>query len=243
MAHPKSLPAPAPRKRVIVVDDHPMFRHGLAQILAREPGLELSAQASNFAEALELARACKPDVALIDIMMPGVNGIELIKTLLAEFPGLRILMLSMHEESIYAQRAVRAGALGFLGKDASYEDLVEAIHRVAEGRLYLSSELTEKLLTFAIQDLDIDSDPNLETLSARELEVLRLYGEGLDTNEILTRFNIGMKTIETYRTRLKAKLGLADFPDLLRFAKNWVERDTIGPADEKKIGDDRLNPV
>jgi DNA-binding NarL/FixJ family response regulator len=211
-------------KEVLVVDDHPMFRHGLARILEQEPRFRLAAEASNFKEALTAARERKLELALLDVSMPGINGIELIKALRAEHPELRMLVLSMHDESLYALRAIRAGALGFVSKDDPYETLVEAIHRVAEGRLFLRPELMEQLLLHAVHRLDIDSHPDLDSLSRRELEVLGLYGQGVGTEEICARFGVGVKTVETYRTRLKAKLGLADLPDLVRFAQDWIRQ-------------------
>ncbi len=241
-ALPPSVDSAGSPRRVLVVDDHPMFRLGLVRLLEREPGLLLCAEASHFRDALEAARVHRPDLALVDVSMPGISGLELIKALLAEHPGLRMLVLSMHDESLYALRAVRAGALGFVSKDAPYETLRIAIHQVAEGRLYLSPALADRLLFHAIHHLQIESDPELDSLSTREREVLELYGRGLATHEICEHFQIGTKTVETYRTRLKAKLGLANLRDLIRFARDWVRQQSAPrEIDHREPPDDSLN--
>lgn len=218
--------APA-RQRVLIVDDHPMFRHGIARVLSREPDLEICAEASNFGEALNAGRRWKPDLALVDISMPGINGLELIKALRAEHPELRMLVLSMYSESLYALRAVRAGALGYLMKDESYETVVTAIRSVLDDRLFLSPSLVGTLFSFAVEHLDCDSHPDLEALSSRERQVLQLYGEGCSTREICDRFQIGLKTVETYRTRIKEKLGLENLSELLHFAAGWVQQQSL----------------
>lgn len=207
---------------VILVDDHPTFRHGLASVLENEGGFDIRATVGTPGAALEAARREQPSLAIIDIAMPGMNGIELIKALRAEHPDLRMLALSMHEEAAFAVRAVRAGALGYVAKAAAHETLTLAISRVLSGQLYLSEDLTDRLLQRAISGSGLENcHPNFELLSAREVEILTLYGEGLGTREICERTGIGNKTVETYRTRIKKKLGLNNFSELRRFAAGW----------------------
>ena len=210
---------------VIIVDDHPLFRHGMVQLLERDPDMAVLGEASDGASAVELARKTEPTVALIDISMPGRNGIELIKSLKAEFPALRMIAVSMHDEMLYAVRALRAGALGYIRKTEPLSRIHEAIRVIADGHVFVTDELGRHLVTFAIEHLDTEGNPGVESLSDREREVLEHYGRGLTTSEICRTLNIGSKTIETYRTRLKAKLRLSDMAELVQFAEAWMQRD------------------
>ena len=151
-----------------------------------------------------------------------------------------MLVLSMYSESLYALRSIRAGALGYVMKDESYDTIVAAIRSVTEGRLFLSAGLAGRLISFAIQNVNGDSHPDLEALSARELEVLRFYGEGRSTREICDHFQIGLKTVETYRTRIKDKLGLADLQHLIHFASDWVQQTLTASSDSPAPPSNRL---
>lgn len=207
-------------KRIILVDDHAIVRAGLIEILHRRPGLQVVGEAANASEAMRLVSQLQPDLVIIDVSLEvGMNGIELLKHLRTQHAKLPILMLSMHDEDIYAERALNAGASGYLVKRAPIERYYEAIERVLSGRIYASAELMERML----QRSPDKNGGELSSLSDRELEVLELIGRGLGTREIATNLHLSVKTIETYRANLKAKLSLETAPQLVRFAVQWVE--------------------
>jgi len=220
---PPEPPASAvPALRLLIVDDHPLFRQGLGHFVQSTPGLTLCGEAANAPHALEAARRLQPDLVLLDISMPGTNGIELIKLLLAEHPKLPILVLSMHDESLYALRSLRAGAKGYVMKQGDMTQVAEAIRQVASGGIYVSPEFSKRLIFKAIQGSENDLGSPVDTLSDRELEVLELFGRGKSTREIAESLSRSMKTIETHRAHIKSKLGFKHADELVKFAVEWI---------------------
>jgi DNA-binding NarL/FixJ family response regulator len=211
------------RKRVLLVDDHAVVRKGLSAMIAEEPDLMVCGEAETAPHALEAMRRLEPDVALLDISMPGTNGIELIKAMLAERPKLPILMLSVHDESLYALRALRAGAKGYLMKSEAVPEIFAALRKVLAGETYVSPRLGERLVFQAIQSQNgsLLGSP-VDKLSDRELEVLHHLGKGHGTREIAVTLNLSVKTVETHRAHIKEKLGVKDSAEMVRFALDWV---------------------
>lgn len=209
-------------RRLLIVDDHPVFRHGIIQLLGKLPEVTICGEADNAQSALHAMRQLKPEVALIDVSMPGTNGIELIKLMLAEEPRLIILMVSMHDESLYALRALRAGAKGYVMKQQAMENVLEALRKVMNGGIYVSPQFSERLVFKAIQGSDTDLGSPVDKLSDRELEVLQLFGRGKSTREIAERLHLSVKTIETHRAHIKEKLGFKDAEEMVKFATEWM---------------------
>jgi DNA-binding NarL/FixJ family response regulator len=209
--------------RILIVDDHPAVREALAIRLARLPDVEVCGEAADAAEALRLAAASDPDVAVIDIALKTSNGIDLIKRLKARNERIRMIVWSMYGDDLYAERALRAGALGYINKEEATDKIVEAIRQVLDGKVYLSSAMTEKLLKRAVGPASPDLGfPAVESLSDRELDVFRLIGQGRKTREIAAQLHLSVKTVETYRDRIREKLGLADGTELARCAMQWT---------------------
>ena len=220
ITQPHREQAHAMTKRIILVDDHAVVRAGLIEIFQRRPGFTVVGEAANASEAMRLVSQLSPDLVVVDVSLEvGMNGIELLKHLRTQHASLPILVLSMHEEDIYAERALNAGASGYLVKRAPIEQYYEAIDKVLAGRVYASPAVMEGMLGRGSKA----NAGELGTLSDRELEVLELIGRGLGTREIATNLHLSVKTIETYRANLKAKLSLDSAPQLVRFAVQWVE--------------------
>lgn len=214
--------AAASQKRILVVDDHPVFRHGVVSVISQQADLTVCGEADQASTALEAMRRLKPDLALLDISMPGTNGIELIKLMLAEQPKLQILIVSMHDESLYALRALRAGAKGYVMKAEAMTQVILAIRKVIEGQIYVSARFSERLVFKAVQSLEGGMGSPVDKLSDRELEVLQLIGKGFGTREIANELHLSVKTIETHRAHIKEKLGFKDAGEMVRFAIEWV---------------------
>jgi len=219
-------PAVGARKRakILIVDDHPVVRYGLLQMLSNEPDLEVCGEAASAQEALALVDQRKPDVAIVDISLKGTNGIELVKQIHAMRPEARILVSSMHDEKLFAERALRAGANGYINKQVAITEMVGAIRRVLSGKVYLSAPMTERMVERAAR---VDSDASrsvIQRLSDRELEVFSLLGDGLSTREVAQRLNLSVKTIETHRAQIKRKLGLRNSTELIQRAVEWTLR-------------------
>jgi DNA-binding NarL/FixJ family response regulator len=218
----KNKPAPAKTKRIVIVDDHPLFRKGLEQLInTTGDGFGICGEAGDAAEGMARIRELKPDMAIIDLSLPGANGIELIKNIRAEFHALPILILSMHDESLYALRALRAGAQGYVMKQEALENVIGAIREVLAGRPYLSAEMSAKLIT-SFASGGTQANPT-DKLSDRELEILELIGKGRDVHEISDALHISRKTVETHRAHIKEKLNLKNAREVTRFAAQWVE--------------------
>jgi DNA-binding NarL/FixJ family response regulator len=213
---------PKKRTKVLVVDDHPAVREALAVRIGRQPDLELCGEASDVGAALRLLGDARPDVAVVDITLRSGDGLDLIKRMKDRDDHVRILVWSMHGESLYAERALRAGALGYVNKDQATGTIVEAIRRVRDGKVWLSEAMTERLLRRAVGGAEGVTRSPLDALADRELEVFRLIGQGLKTAEIADRLHLSVKTVETYRDRIRQKLDLPDGTRLAHYATQWV---------------------
>jgi len=210
-------------KKIIIVDDHPLMRKGLALTLGMEADLEVCGQAESAEEALSMVEKTQPDIAVVDISLPGMSGLELIKHMQVLAPGVRILVVSRHDESLYAERAIRAGARGYVMKLEAGEVIVKAVRRVLNGGLYVSEEINERLLMGMLSGRESLAMSPLEVLSDRELEVFELTGRGINTREIAERLHLSVKTVESYRARIKTKLDLNNATELMQHAVQWVE--------------------
>lgn len=209
--------------RILIVDDHPAVREALALRIRGQPGLEVCGEAADMSEALRLVADTEPDVAVVDITLKAGNGIDLIKRIRDRNSSVRMLVWSMHSESLYAERALRAGAMGYINKDQATDEIVKAILQVLEGKVYLSDTMAQKMLFRAIgRGREEVSKSRLDILADRELEVFRLIGQGVKTAEIAERLHLSVKTIETYRDRIRQKLNLSHGTELARFATQWM---------------------
>jgi len=207
--------------RVLVVDDHPIVRHGIAQLFDQQPGVSVAAQASTASDALDQAVQGGFDLAVIDVSLQGVSGLELIKQIRERGVETPILVMSMHDEMFYAERALRAGAQGYVMKQRPTQEIVQALRRVVDGDLYLSPEMSDQLLRRAV-DGSAQEKLGPSQLSDRELEVLQLLGQGISTREIAEQLHLSIKTIESYRANIKRKLELKNATELMRYAVDWV---------------------
>ncbi len=209
------------RHKVLIVDDHPIVRHGLAELIARQPDLEVCGDAADVPEALRQVEAQRPDVAVIDISLEGGNGIELIGKIKALYPGVKMLVSSMHDEKVFAGRALRAGALGYISKRESIRKVIDALRQILRGEIYLSTQMANRLLHRAAFGEPLDQHPT-EVLSNRELEVFEMTGHGMTTQQIAHKLGISPRTVETHRKNIKTKLRLANSAQLTRAACQWV---------------------
>jgi len=201
--------------RIVIADDHVLVRRGLAELLREMDDFRIVGEAASGDELLRLVRDGRVDVVVMDMSMPGPSGLDLVKSLRAEFPRLPILVLSAHPEDQYAVRVVRAGAMGYLTKESAEADLVEAVRRVASGKRFLTQSLAESLLDAL--DSDPDADPHT-ALSDREYQVLRLLASGLTVGGIAEHLSLSVKTVSTYRSRLLEKMGMSNNAELTRYA-------------------------
>lgn len=210
--------------RLVIVDDHPLMREGQARALDSEMDLDVVAQYESAEDLLEEIDDLAIDLAIVDISLPGMSGLELIKHLQSLEPDLPIVVLSRHDEKLYAERVIRAGARGYVMKDEPSETMVKAVRRVLDGGVFVSDEMTDRVLMSMASGgkNQIGASP-LEVLSDRELEVFELIGRGFGTSEIAERMHIGVKTVGSYRRRIKDKLNLEGGSELTRQAVQWVE--------------------
>jgi len=218
---------PPDAKRIVIVDDHPLFRKGLEELIHSDGSFAVCGEAGNASEGIDVIRQLGPDLAIVDLSLPGANGIELIKNIRAEFPKLPILVLSMHDESLYALRALRAGAEGYVMKHEAMANVIHAIHEVFNGRPYLSPAMAAQVITkFSHRNADGAADP-VERLSDRELEILELIGKGNEVRQIAKLLHLSPKTVETHRAHIKEKLGLKNAREVARFALQWIEARSV----------------
>jgi DNA-binding NarL/FixJ family response regulator len=208
-------------KRILIVDDHPVLRKGLARLIETKNGFEVCGEASDALEAMQLIRSLQPDLVMVDLVLPGESGIALTKKIRGEFPKLPVLVLSMHEEAPYAARALRAGAMGYIVKQDAIDNIVTALGDVLSGKRYLSPNIAKELTTQLGSEDAADSDPT-RILSDRELEILELIGKGQEVRDIAAKLRLSPKTVETHRTHIKEKLKLQNSRQVARFAVQWV---------------------
>lgn len=217
-----NAPGAAAPKRILVVDDHPVVRQGIKHLLEMEPDLRVCAEAESAGEALQALQKTHPDLVIVDISLKGTDGLELTKWIRAQDEKLPILVLSMHDENLYAERVLRAGAHGYLMKAEVGDKIITAVRRVLSGQIYLSEKVGQNILHEVTgRNQPADKSP-IRQLSDRELEVFRLIGQGHGTREIAGLLHLSVKTIETYRAHIKEKLGLANATQLVRYAAQWV---------------------
>lgn len=211
-----------PVSRVLIVDDHPIVRQGLAQLIAQETDLEVCGEADDPETALTAVEERRPDIAVIDLMLKGTPGFHLIRTLRARHRELPVLVISMHDEAVYAERALRAGALGYIMKEEATELVLTAVRKVLEGDVYVSERMIPRILRRLVGG-GSDED-GVDRLSDRELEVFQWIGRGLSVSDIGERLRVSPKTVESYRSHIKEKLGLASANDVVRVAASWLEQ-------------------
>jgi DNA-binding NarL/FixJ family response regulator len=214
---------PLPKAKVLIVDDHPAVREALVIRISTLPDMEVCGEAADAQEAMDIVAEKKPTVAIIDITLRNGSGIDLIKRIQARDQDVRLLVWSMHAETLYAERALRAGAMGYITKEQATSQMIDAIRQVIAGKIYLSPRMTDELLTRTVGGgkSPLDRSP-VEALSDRELEVFRLIGQGITTAEIATRLHLSIGTIWTYRDRIREKLNLRGGTKLTHFATEWV---------------------
>lgn len=212
----------APKTRILMVDDHPIVREGMALFLNAQPDLDLCCEAGNTEEALSALSQCDAALAIVDITLDGESGLDLIRVMRRRFPGVAILAMSLHDESIFAERALRAGAGGYLMKHEATANILLAVRTVRSGGVYLSAAMHRRLAQKLASPGDPAASP-IAGLSAREFEILHLLGLGFGTRQISEKLNRSIKTIEAHRASLKEKLQLKSGADLVRFASKWLD--------------------
>ena len=206
------------KSRILVVDDHPMVREWLAQMIHREPDLQVCGEAGDAAETLKAIESSKPDMAIVDLTMKDSDGTELIREIASRFSDLPVLVLSMHDESLYAERVIRAGAKGYIAKQEAAEKIRSAIHCVLDGQVYLSEAVASKIIRDTVASRTASPAPSVDRLSEQQLTVMRLIGRGRTTNQIADELQLSVKTVEGYIARIKEKLDLKTANELLQYA-------------------------
>ena len=209
-------------KRIVIVDDHPVLRKGLGRIINSNDDFVICGEAGEANEGMALIRRERPDLVIADIGLPGASGIELTKNIRAEFPDMPVLILSMHEESLYAMRALRAGATGYIIKQEAIEKIADALREVLNGRRYLSPAISQQLGANSEEQAGTRSATPIAQLTDRELEILELIGKGREVREIAEQLRLSPKTVETHRTHIKEKLNLKNARGVARFAVQWL---------------------
>lgn len=210
-----------PKSKVVLIDDHPLVREWLSNLIHQQPDLAVCGEAESAPAAMEVIAASKPDVAIVDISLKGSSGIELIKDIKAAHPRVAVIVLSMHDERLYAERALRAGARGYIMKRETTKKVIACIRRVLEGKLYVSDQLASLLAEKFVDGSAMSVQSPVEQLSDRELEVFQMLGEGQETRQIAESLHVSMKTVQAYCARIKEKLRLANATELLREAIRW----------------------
>ncbi|KQO65792.1 LuxR family transcriptional regulator [Methylobacterium sp. Leaf87] len=217
------------RIRVVLADDHPIVLAGIRALLNADPEIELVGEATNGGEALPLIRSVSPEVAVVDVSMPGLNGLELTERVTAECPGTKVLVLTVHEDAAYVQPLLKAGARGYLLKRSAAEDLLRAVHAVAAGGVYLDPSVASHAMAQPATSAKGTGGDGGEALSPREAETLRLIAQGLSNKEIARRINVSVKSVETYKARAAEKLGLRTRAEIIRYAAShgWLDALTL----------------
>jgi DNA-binding NarL/FixJ family response regulator len=211
-----------PRQRIFIVDDHPMTRYGIAQLLKQEREFEVCGEADTAHRALAAIKALKPNLVLADLTMPGKDGLEFVKDMRAMHPHVAVLVVSMHDEALYAERVLRAGGRGYVMKHAGGKELLQAIRRVLDGHVYVSEAMAERALDAFSGQRSQTADSVIGQLTDRELQVFQCLGQGMTSREIGERLHMSVKTVETHRRHVRENLKLKTGPELIRFAVRWV---------------------
>jgi DNA-binding NarL/FixJ family response regulator len=211
------------RRKIFIVDDHPIVRKGLSQMINQETDLMVCGEADSAQHALESLKKFQPDLMIVDISLQGIDGIELIKIIKARYGNLPVLVVSMHDESLFAERALRVGARGYIMKQEAIEKMMEAIRKVLRGELYISEGVSANIVKRFIDGKAETNQSTIEILSDRELEVFQLIGQGIGTRQIADNLNVSVKTVESYRANIKEKLKLKNATELMKHAVHWVE--------------------
>jgi DNA-binding NarL/FixJ family response regulator len=209
------------KKRILVVDDHPIVRQGLTLLINREPDLLVCGEAEEATAAMHVLASARPDLLIVDISLNGPDGIDLLKNVRLTYPSLPVLILSMHDESIYAERALRAGANGYIMKQEATENVLVAVRRILSGEIYVSARIANQMLRHYITGSGNLRNSTIAELSDRELEVFRLIGEGHGTRQIAEELHLSIKTVETYQAHIKEKLSLRSSRELMQHAIQW----------------------
>ena len=209
------------KKRILVVDDHPIVRQGLALLINREPDLVVCGEAEEATGAMHVLASARPDVLIVDISLNGPDGLDLLKNIRTTHPALPVLILSMHDETIYAERALRAGANGYIMKQEATEKVLVAVRRILNGEIYVSDHIANKMLKHYITGAGTLRNSSIADLSDRELEVFRLIGEGHGTRQIAEELHLSVKTVESYQAHIKEKLSLRSARELMQHAIQW----------------------
>lgn len=226
--HKKSTSLARTKTRVFIVDDHPIIRQGLIQLINQEEDLAVCGDSEDACQALEKVKELQPGIVIADISLKGMSGIDLIKNLKARYPDLPILVLSMHDESLYAERVLRAGARGYIMKQEATGKFLEAIRRILKGEIYVSDSITSRILEKSIDSRGQPRISPVERLSDRELEVFQFIGKGFKTRQIAKELHLSIKTVETYRENIKDKMKIDNATELVRHAVQWVEGESLG---------------
>lgn len=219
---PTALGTPASPAKIMIVDDHPFLRRGLAEFIEDEAGMQVCGQASGITEAIRMIERINPDVLVVDLKLKDGSGFELIKQVKAMNRLVRMLVLSMYDETMYAERALRAGAMGYITKEEASDKVVDAIRQILRGEIYLSDQMSVRMLKDVASGRPRRAGTPLESLSDRELEVFELIGHAQGTRQIAKRLHLSVKTIETHRESIKRKLSLHGNLELIRSAMHWV---------------------
>ncbi len=208
--------------RIMIVDDHPLVRTGFRQLIESEPDLGVCCEAANIAEAIHYIKDGRPDLAIVDLSLPDGNGLDLIKRMQVKYPELPVLVSSMHDEDLFAERALRAGAKGYINKQEAGDQVIVALRQVLAGNIYLSQEMSTRLAPELAHNGQTPDKSPIQNLSNREVEIFELIGHGLSTGKIADKLHLSVKTIETHRANIKSKLGLHSAGELTRSAMQWT---------------------
>ena len=215
------------KTKIIIIDDHPIMRQGLAQLINNEPDLEVVLEADSAKQAFEFVQKDQPDLALVDISLPDKNGLELIKDFRAIVPTLKCLVMSMHDETVYAERVLRSGGKGYIMKQAGGEMLIKAIRQILAGGVYASENISARILANLSGGVKGSDSCSVDLLTDREFEVFQHIGKGLSTKEIAAQLHISVKTVEVHRVNIKEKLGIGTANELVHFAVRWLDAEKI----------------
>ncbi len=219
-----SQPRPSiqPPHRILVVDDHPLFRAGLVGLMSHESDLDVCGEAHNAAQALDAIKLLNPDLAIVDIGLPDKNGLELLKDIQALHPGVDVLIISMHAESLYAERVLRAGGRGYIMKNESPGKIMQAIRRVLEGKVYVSEATSAAIMDGISAGRAKEAGAQIAKLTNREFEILNFVSQGLNAPEIARHLGVSLKTVDTHRMHIRDKLGLKNNTELIHYAARWT---------------------